>query len=113
MPGGESTTISLLASHTPGLLEGLKAFVQDGEKAVWGTCAGMILMSDLQRGIGGGKIRKVDGGSLGGWGGIEGLRVWRNLYGSESSFEPKTKANLVPQPSPTQLLWMNWTYKLI
>lgn len=83
MPGGESTTISLLASHTPGLLEGLKAFVQDPEKAVWGTCAGMILMSDEDRGIGGGKIRKVDGGSLGGWGGIKGLRVWRNLYGSE------------------------------
>lgn len=81
MPGGESTTISLVASHTPGLLEGLKAFVQDPEKAVWGTCAGMILMSDTDRGIGGGKIRKVDGGSLGGWGGIKGLRVWRNLYG--------------------------------
>jgi len=81
MPGGESTTISLVASHTPGLLEGLKAFVQNPDKAVWGTCAGMILMSDMDRGIGGGKIRKVDGGSLGGWGGIKGLRVWRNLYG--------------------------------
>ena len=41
----------------------------------------MILMSDTDRGIGGGKSRKVDGGSLGGWGGIKGLRVWRNLYG--------------------------------
>lgn len=89
MPGGESTTISLLASHTPGMLEGLKAFVQDPAKAVWGTCAGMILMSDEDRGIGGGKIRKVDGGSLGGWGGIKGLRVWRNLYGSESSLLPR------------------------
>lgn len=41
-------------------------------------------MSDMDRGIGGGKIRKVDGGSLGGWGGIKGLRVWRNLYGGTS-----------------------------
>jgi 5'-phosphate synthase pdxT subunit len=84
MPGGESTTIQLVASHTPGLLEGLKDFVQDPTKAVWGTCAGMILMSDQDRGIGGGKIKKVDGGSLGGWGGIKGLRVWRNLYGGKS-----------------------------
>ena len=92
MPGGESTTISLLASHTPGLLEGLKKFVQDPERAVWGTCAGMILMSDEDRGIGGGKIRKVDGGSLGGWGGIKGLRVWRNLYGSKDNYLPVLEA---------------------
>lgn len=94
MPGGESTTISLVASHTPGLLEGLKAFVQDPERAVWGTCAGMILMSDTERGIGGGKIRKVDGGSLGGWGGIKGLRVWRNLYGGESDLGRLCKSSM-------------------
>lgn len=103
MPGGESTTISLLASHTPGLLEGLKAFVQDPERAVWGTCAGMILMSDEDRGIGGGKIRKVDGGSLGGWGGIKGLRVWRNLYGSMSTLTEPVRRSAQAHSCPAQL----------
>lgn len=83
IPGGESTTMALVASHTPGLLEGLQAFVRDEKKAVWGTCAGMILMAE-EDGIGGGKVVKnVGKGRPMGWGGIRGLKVWRNLYGSE------------------------------
>jgi 5'-phosphate synthase pdxT subunit len=42
IPGGESTTIGKLAVDF-GLLEPLKAFA--GEKPVWGTCAGAILLS--------------------------------------------------------------------
>jgi 5'-phosphate synthase pdxT subunit len=42
IPGGESTTIGKLAVDF-GLLEPLQAFA--GEKAVWGTCAGAILLS--------------------------------------------------------------------
>jgi hypothetical protein len=41
----------------------------------------MILMAD-KGGIGGGKIIKGKERQQG-WGGIEGLKVWRNLYGSE------------------------------
>jgi 5'-phosphate synthase pdxT subunit len=42
IPGGESTTIGKLAVDF-GLLEPLQAFA--GEKPVWGTCAGAILLS--------------------------------------------------------------------
>ena len=42
IPGGESTTIGKLAVMY-GLMEPLRAFAT--EKAVWGTCAGMIFMA--------------------------------------------------------------------
>jgi len=42
IPGGESTTIGKLAVDF-GLLEPLKKFGKD--KAIWGTCAGAILLS--------------------------------------------------------------------
>jgi 5'-phosphate synthase pdxT subunit len=43
LPGGESTTIGKLAVDY-GLLEPLRAFGE--EKAIWGTCAGAILLSN-------------------------------------------------------------------
>jgi 5'-phosphate synthase pdxT subunit len=65
------------------MLPALQAFVSDPRRPVYGTCAGMILMADAD-GVGGGK-RKNDGGA---WGGMPGLRVWRNLYGGQlESFE--------------------------
>ncbi|CAD6571708.1 MAG: hypothetical protein TREMPRED_000355 [Tremellales sp. Tagirdzhanova-0007] len=86
IPGGESTVIASVASHTPGLLEGLQAFVRNPEIPVWGTCAGMILMAE-EDGIGGGKSIKGRERQKG-WGGIEGMKVWRNLYGTQlESFE--------------------------
>ncbi|KAK9469849.1 class I glutamine amidotransferase-like protein [Lipomyces arxii] len=45
LPGGESTSISLIAERT-GLLEPLRKFVRVSKKPVWGTCAGLILLSD-------------------------------------------------------------------
>src|SRR5512147_1053095 len=42
IPGGESTTIGKLAVDF-GLIEPMRRFGQ--EKAVWGTCAGAILLS--------------------------------------------------------------------
>jgi len=42
IPGGESTTIALLARLT-GLMEPLSEFVKT--KPVWGTCAGAILLA--------------------------------------------------------------------
>ena len=44
IPGGESTTISLLAEKY-GLIEPLKELIDSG-KPVWGTCAGLILLAD-------------------------------------------------------------------
>ncbi len=47
IPGGESTTIGKLAVAY-GLIEPIRAFAQ--EHAIWGTCAGAILLSrDAQR----------------------------------------------------------------
>ncbi|MBC7226116.1 MAG: pyridoxal 5'-phosphate synthase glutaminase subunit PdxT [Thermoflexales bacterium] len=43
IPGGESTTMGLLAQKR-GLLEPLRAFARSG-RPVWGTCAGMILLA--------------------------------------------------------------------
>ena len=43
IPGGESTTITLLA-HKIGLLEPLRIFARS--KPIWGSCAGMICLSE-------------------------------------------------------------------
>ncbi len=43
IPGGESTTIGLLAEKYK-LIEPLKKFINSG-KPVWGTCAGLILLA--------------------------------------------------------------------
>lgn len=42
LPGGESTSMSLIAERN-GLLEPLREFVR--EKPVWGTCAGLIMLA--------------------------------------------------------------------
>eukprot|EP00937_MAST-01D_sp_MAST-1D-sp2_P002742 g2742.t1 len=44
IPGGESTTIAKLAREN-GLWSVLEAWVRDG-RPIWGTCAGLILLSD-------------------------------------------------------------------
>lgn len=72
IPGGESTTIGKLAVQYE-LIEPLKRFA--AEKAVWGTCAGMILMA---------KDIGVDQPLLG----IMDIVVERNAFGRQSdSFE--------------------------
>ncbi|KAI1205785.1 SNO glutamine amidotransferase [Annulohypoxylon truncatum] len=45
IPGGESTTLSLVAAQS-GLLEPLREFVKVDKKPTWGTCAGLILLSE-------------------------------------------------------------------
>ncbi|TGJ83632.1 hypothetical protein E0Z10_g5146 [Xylaria hypoxylon] len=45
LPGGESTTLSLVAVQS-GLLEPLREFVKVSKKPVWGTCAGLILLCE-------------------------------------------------------------------
>ncbi|GAA6041437.1 hypothetical protein JCM8097_005250 [Rhodosporidiobolus ruineniae] len=77
LPGGESTTISLLIRKS-GLYEPLKAMVQEakrgGRTALWGTCAGMILLA-----------KEIEGPSSEGWEGLDGMdvRVARNQYGRQ------------------------------
>lgn len=71
IPGGESTTMALVASRS-GLLEPLREFVKI--RPVWGTCAGAILLSE-----------KVEGTKRGGQELLGGISVTtgRNAYGSQ------------------------------
>jgi 5'-phosphate synthase pdxT subunit len=82
IPGGESTTIALLA-RLAGLLEPLKAFVK--AKPVWGTCAGAILLAE-----------GVEGAKKGGQellGGV-GVTVERNGWGSQVIYRLGTFAGV-------------------
>jgi len=72
LPGGESTTMSIVGESN-GLFQKLKTWVQEG-KPIWGTCAGMILLSDHA-------IKKAESGqSL--VGGLD-VYVCRNYFGSQ------------------------------
>jgi len=76
LPGGESTTIALLAKNY-GLIEPLKQRIAEG-MPIYGSCAGMILLAD----------RIVDGieGQVT-FGGID-MTVRRNAFGRQvDSFE--------------------------
>lgn len=77
IPGGESTTIGKLARRF-GLMAPLQAFAQ--EKAVWGTCAGMIFMA-----------KEISDGSAGRDQpllGVMDIEVERNAFGRQvDSFE--------------------------
>ncbi|KAG9127077.1 hypothetical protein FRC07_000728, partial [Ceratobasidium sp. 392] len=87
VPGGESTSIILLA-RLANLLEPLRQFVRT--KPVWGTCAGAILLAE------GG----VEGAKKGGQevlGGV-GVRIGRNGFGSQmESFEADLELNALPE----------------
>jgi len=98
IPGGESTSMALIARRT-GLLEPLRDFVRGG-RAVWGTCAGMILLAD-----------EVAEGSTkrGGQEGIGGLpmRVVRNQFGRqvrwlEASRDSPASADATHRSSPSR-----------
>lgn len=69
IPGGESTTIALLAKLS-GLMEPLQKFVI--EKPVWGTCAGAILLAQTVENTKKGGQEVLGGMSIGiarnGWG---------------------------------------------
>ncbi|KIW41177.1 pyridoxal 5'-phosphate synthase, glutaminase subunit Pdx2 [Exophiala oligosperma] len=73
IPGGESTTISLVAAES-GLLEPLRDFVKVDRKPTWGTCAGLILLSEAANAI------KKGGQDL--IGGLD-VRVNRNHFGRQ------------------------------
>ncbi|KAK1966415.1 SNO glutamine amidotransferase [Colletotrichum sublineola] len=73
IPGGESTTISFVATQSE-LMEPLKEFVKVKCKPVWGTCAGAILLADEAN------ATKKGGQEL--IGGL-GVRVHRNHFGRQ------------------------------
>lgn len=74
IPGGESTTFRRLGTEY-GLLTAIKEFKQKG-RAIFGTCAGMILLAK--------KATDLENGSLG----LIDIEVKRNAFGSQiDSFE--------------------------
>ena len=74
IPGGESTAIGKLMVNW-GLIEPIKKMAQEG-KAVWGTCAGMILLAEDIGGLNQPLLGLMD------------IKVQRNAFGSQlDSFE--------------------------
>ncbi|TPX37216.1 hypothetical protein SmJEL517_g00990 [Synchytrium microbalum] len=73
LPGGESTTMAIVAEKS-GLLDGLKSWSHQDVKPVWGTCAGMILLSNTAL------ATKESGQPL--IGGLD-ITIKRNAFGSQ------------------------------
>lgn len=91
LPGGESTSISLIAERT-GLLEPLRDFVKVQRKPVWGTCAGLILLAESAN------KSKVTGQEL--IGGLD-VRVQRNYFGRQvESFEADLELSFLQGQTP-------------
>lgn len=90
IPGGESTTMGLVAERW-GLVNPLRRWVSQG-RPVWGTCAGLILLADRATG------QKRDGQTL--LGGLD-VSVNRNFFGSQrDSFEADLEVAGWDSPSP-------------
>ncbi|KAK1809546.1 Senecionine N-oxygenase [Friedmanniomyces endolithicus] len=91
LPGGESTSISLIAART-GLLEPLREFVKVARKPVWGTCAGLILLAESAN------ETKATGQEL--IGGLD-VRVQRNYFGRQvESFEAELQLPFLHDSHP-------------
>lgn len=72
IPGGESTTMCILANHSSNLF----AAIQQFNKPIWGTCSGLILLAD-----------QIENTHFGKIGGIP-IQVSRNFFGRQmQSFE--------------------------
>ncbi|KAL8853163.1 MAG: hypothetical protein Q9221_002045 [Calogaya cf. arnoldii] len=90
IPGGESTTVSLVAERS-NLLEPLRHFVKVLRKPTWGTCAGLILLAESANRI------KKGGQEL--IGGLD-VRVNRNYFGRQTeSFEADINLPFLAEPS--------------
>ncbi|MGB9777045.1 MAG: pyridoxal 5'-phosphate synthase glutaminase subunit PdxT [Anaerolineae bacterium] len=87
IPGGESTTIGLLAQKW-GLLEPLREFARSG-RPIWGTCAGMILLAkEVVDGVPGQPIL-----------GLMDITVRRNAFGRQvDSFEADLAVPVLGDP---------------
>lgn len=87
IPGGESTTMGLLAQKW-GLLEPLQAFAHSG-RPIWGTCAGMILLAkEIVDGVPGQPIL-----------GLMDITVRRNAFGRQvDSFEADLAVPVLGDP---------------
>ncbi|KAI9683289.1 MAG: hypothetical protein M1822_006154 [Bathelium mastoideum] len=94
LPGGESTTMSLVAGRS-GMLEPLRDFVKVARKPVWGTCAGLILLAESAN------RTKQGGQEL--IGGLD-VRVNRNHFGRQvESFEADLDLPFLATPGDSNI----------
>ncbi len=99
IPGGESTSIGKLATQF-GLIEPLRHFIES-QKAVWGTCAGMIFLAkDIgETGSGG----HVDPSRLA----AMNIKVNRNAFGRQvNSFEADLTLSFAPNDRPFRAVFI-------
>ncbi|KAJ3343008.1 hypothetical protein HDU93_000178 [Gonapodya sp. JEL0774] len=87
IPGGESTTMAIIAEST-GCLEPLKEFVRAKGKSVWGTCAGLIMLADRAT-----HTKQLGQSTIGGLA----VTVERNAFGAQKE---SFTADLTPPPPP-------------
>jgi 5'-phosphate synthase pdxT subunit len=100
LPGGESTTVGLVAQRT-GLLQALRRAIVEEGLPVFGTCAGLIMLA-----------RETTGGAQPLIGGVD-LVVRRNAFGRQAaSFEAELEVPaLGPEPVPAVFIrapWIEW-----
>ena len=96
IPGGESTTMGKLLKVT-GLLSPLKEMIKNG-LPVWGTCAGMILLT-----------KNIDGETVTHLGVMD-ISVRRNAYGTQlDSFSTQIKLDEVDS-NPLDLVFIRAPY---
>ena len=102
IPGGESTAIAKIATRfgraaagaDDDMFGGLRRWIAEERKPVWGTCAGLIFLAD----------HITEGAKVGGQPVIGGLDidVSRNFFGKQvHSFEAETDAPPSSHPSPS------------
>jgi pyridoxal 5'-phosphate synthase pdxT subunit len=97
LPGGESTTVGLVAQRT-GLLDALRRAIVDEGLPVFGTCAGLIMLA-----------RETTGGAQPLIGGLD-LLVRRNAFGRQAaSFEADLDVPaLGAEPVPAVFIRAPW-----
>jgi len=101
IPGGESTTISMLAKRV-GLMNPLRKFVQD-KKAVYGSCAGMIMLANEI--LDGRKDQETIGGLD--------ITVRRNAFGRQvDSFETDLKIKNLDQEFRAVFIRAPWVERI-
>lgn len=99
IPGGESTTIGLLAERL-GLLEPIRSRIGEG-MAVYGTCAGMILLAS--------SVAESTQPLLG----VLDVVVRRNAFGRQNeSFELDLEVDGLASPFPAVFIRAPWVEKV-
>lgn len=104
IPGGESTTMSLVAQRS-NMLEPLRRFVKVLRKPTWGTCAGLILLAESAN------RTKKGGQEL--IGGLD-VRVNRNHFGRQTeSFQANLDLPFLKEASTQDIDTIQQPFKAI